>query len=273
MITPMPYAIGSTCWPGLSKLIEECGEAIVAASAVLEAGASPSAAQWSALDEEVADVLAAIDFVAEANGRPPELVDREAVGVELELVALISSAGSLLQVAGKLIAVRGALEHFDGSDLGRRLSNSMGALVAAASAVLEVAYRPAEVIERRRDEKRRLFRSWHAEQAVVASLVASGPLEAVKQRIYDVLVAEAGAPDDELCRLSLAAHWPRTREHRFGGFLGSGGKLRYDRQRVYVDCYPEDETDERRDLIGRVNDLLAPLGAELQRAMANPSGA
>lgn len=51
-------------------------------------------------------------------------------------------------------------------------------------------------------------------------------------------------------------------EWRFGGRLGFGGKFHMVaglRPRMYVSCYPEDETPERRDLVAKVNAELAAL--------------
>jgi NTP pyrophosphatase (non-canonical NTP hydrolase) len=59
-------------WPGLSKLIEEMGEAGQVAGKLLATGGE--AAHWDGTDlrqrlsEETADVAAAIDFVTAVNG-------------------------------------------------------------------------------------------------------------------------------------------------------------------------------------------------------------
>lgn len=64
-------SIGSSQWPGLAKLIEECGEVLqVAGKLVATGGKNP---HWdgsnlvSRLAEETADLLAAINFVIERN--------------------------------------------------------------------------------------------------------------------------------------------------------------------------------------------------------------
>lgn len=46
-------------------------------------------------------------------------------------------------------------------------------------------------------------------------------------------------------------------EFRFQGDLGFGGKFRVTRDRVYVDCYPEDRNDERDRAIRAMNAWLA----------------
>lgn len=76
MTTPeqarQPYAIGSDHWPGLAKLSEECGE-LVQAIGKLQAVGGESRAHWDGshvvchLEDEMADVRAALNFVAEMN--------------------------------------------------------------------------------------------------------------------------------------------------------------------------------------------------------------
>lgn len=66
-----PYSISSDRWPGLSKLIEEAGEVQQVAGKII--GAHGAAQHWDGKDtkkrltEELADLLAAIDFVIEHN--------------------------------------------------------------------------------------------------------------------------------------------------------------------------------------------------------------
>lgn len=66
-----PYGIGSDMWPGLSKLIEECGEVIQVAGKIL--GTGGTAAHWDGTDlrerltEELADLGAAMAFVGDHN--------------------------------------------------------------------------------------------------------------------------------------------------------------------------------------------------------------
>jgi NTP pyrophosphatase (non-canonical NTP hydrolase) len=64
-----PYSIGSDVWPGLSKLIEECGEVIQVAGKLLGTGGNTT--HWDGSDlrvrlqEELADLTAAIAFVGD----------------------------------------------------------------------------------------------------------------------------------------------------------------------------------------------------------------
>lgn len=61
------YSIGSDVWPGLSKLIEECGELQQVMGKILATGGDPH--HWDGsnlvqrMEEEIGDVLAAIGFV------------------------------------------------------------------------------------------------------------------------------------------------------------------------------------------------------------------
>ena len=68
----MMFAIGSKIWPGLSKLIEECGEVVQVCGKLLGTGGAQTHFDGSdlreRLTEELADVLAAAAFVIERNG-------------------------------------------------------------------------------------------------------------------------------------------------------------------------------------------------------------
>lgn len=64
------FSIGSAVWPGLAKLIEECGELLQVAGKVIAypAGEHPDGSDIVArLNEEIADVAAAIKFVVQEN--------------------------------------------------------------------------------------------------------------------------------------------------------------------------------------------------------------
>lgn len=80
-----PYSIGSDLWPGLSKLVEECGEVVQVVGKLIATGGDAS--HWDGTDlrerltEELADLMAAVVFVSEANGLP--MADR--AGAKLEL--------------------------------------------------------------------------------------------------------------------------------------------------------------------------------------------
>ena len=71
MDAPGPYSIGSDHWPGLSKLVEECGEVIQVAGKLLGSGGKTK--HWNSDDlsedlwEEMADVVAAVRFVVRHN--------------------------------------------------------------------------------------------------------------------------------------------------------------------------------------------------------------
>lgn len=62
-----PFAIGQKEWPGIAKLIEECGEVIQICGKLIATGGRTD--HWSGLDlreeleDEMADVRAAIEFV------------------------------------------------------------------------------------------------------------------------------------------------------------------------------------------------------------------
>lgn len=75
-------------------------------------------------------------------------------------------------------------------------------------------------------------------------------------KVYDVLVALGGAREED--RENFVYHHSEYKynctEWRFGGKLGFGGKYRSDNNRV--DCYREDETPERREIIKKINSKL-----------------
>jgi hypothetical protein len=79
--------------------------------------------------------------------------------------------------------------------------------------------------------------------------------EALARRIYAVLVEDAGASarEGEEYAFVHAVVVKKTDEYRFQGFLGFGGKFRNNHSGIYVDCYPEDMTDQRRDWIDQCN--------------------
>lgn len=78
-------------------------------------------------------------------------------------------------------------------------------------------------------------------------------------KVYDILVNDGGA--NENMRDSFIYHHSVLKEvcdeWRFMGFLGFGGKYRS--KRNTVDCYTEDETFDRIELIKRINNKLAQL--------------
>lgn len=66
------FSIGSACWPGLSKLIEECGETLQVCGKLIATGGERE--HWDGSDlkarieDEMADLLAATTFVTGMNG-------------------------------------------------------------------------------------------------------------------------------------------------------------------------------------------------------------
>jgi hypothetical protein len=88
-------------------------------------------------------------------------------------------------------------------------------------------------------------------------------------RAYDILVLHAGARNTEWARESFIWHVATstapTREFRFQGHLGFGGKFRNNgnhNDTPYVDCYREDETISRVGVMLAVNAMLADLFAQ-----------
>jgi hypothetical protein len=76
--------------------------------------------------------------------------------------------------------------------------------------------------------------------------------------VFNILVEHAGARADEQDQRSFVLEFTKERptsEYRFMGGLGFGGKLRF--PRLTVDCYPEDETPARREMIEKTNAALA----------------
>jgi hypothetical protein len=80
-------------------------------------------------------------------------------------------------------------------------------------------------------------------------------------KVFDLLVSIGGA--HESLRADFVYHHARETppcdEYRFQGNLGFGGKYR--RRTNTVDCYLEDETPERLQIIKRLNEALARLAA------------
>lgn len=77
---------------------------------------------------------------------------------------LIEEAGEVTQVCGKLIALAGASEHWDGTNLRERLEDELADLQAAIEFVASRNELDAGRIGRRVDEKIALFNKWHEEQ-------------------------------------------------------------------------------------------------------------
>lgn len=69
--------------------------------------------------------------------------------------------------------------------------------------------------------------------------------------VYDVLVNVCGAAEGDRYSFIYSATRGTLSEWRFCGHLGFGGKYRAESFRV--DCYSEDETPERLEIIERAN--------------------
>jgi len=85
-------------------------------------------------------------------------------------------------------------------------------------------------------------------------------------KIWRILVDVCGAYEDEDGReeagfLMATTAIKRTgaREWRFCGKLGFGGKFWVNNSRWYVNCYRENETAEKVNIMERANNLLALL--------------
>lgn len=72
--------------------------------------------------------------------------------------------------------------------------------------------------------------------------------------VFDILVEHAGVSEQQ--RGEFVYHFG-TREFRFQGNLGFGGKLYNDDGDLSIGCYKEDYTPEREKIIEEVNELLA----------------
>lgn len=88
------------------------------------------------------------------------------------------------------------------------------------------------------------------------------------ERCWEILVEHAGAsrnPHDHrgfILSCLDNGKYDKLREYRFCGLLGFGGKFWRNDGRLYITCYPEDETPERRGIIEKVNALLAEITPE-----------
>lgn len=77
------FSIGSTVWPGTSKVIEECGELQQALGKLIATHGDE--AHWDGsnlrqrIEDEMADVAAAIAFFGKVNG-----LNREVMGQRIE---------------------------------------------------------------------------------------------------------------------------------------------------------------------------------------------
>ena len=81
---------------------------------------------------------------------------------------LIEEAGEVTQVCGKLIAIAGESEHWDGTNLRERLENELADLTAAIEFVVGRNRLDATRMNARATEKLRLFMKWDKEQTSAA---------------------------------------------------------------------------------------------------------
>lgn len=81
------------------------------------------------------------------------------------------------------------------------------------------------------------------------------------EKVYDILIEKCGAWPEEKSSF-VHAHTERLNtpdEWRFVGVLGFGGKFRNGFDRMYVDCYPENENPERLAIIAETNEAIFTL--------------
>lgn len=77
---------------------------------------------------------------------------------------LIEEMGELGQVLGKLIALNGGTDHWDGTDLAERLDEEIADVLAAIGFFVTVNGLSWADINLRADDKKALFHRWQTEQ-------------------------------------------------------------------------------------------------------------
>jgi hypothetical protein len=87
-------------------------------------------------------------------------------------------------------------------------------------------------------------------------------------RAFDVLVTCCRMHDNEYDRFSFVHRYAESStrppsEFRIQGALGFGGKFRY--PGFTVDCYPENETPARKEMVQRANLMLEPIRLEFEK--------
>lgn len=80
------------------------------------------------------------------------------------LSKLIEEAGETMQVAGKIMATHGAVDHWDGTNLQLRLEDELADLLAAIKFVMDKNHLAKRRMRQRSEEKQLLFEGWHQEQ-------------------------------------------------------------------------------------------------------------
>lgn len=79
-------------------------------------------------------------------------------------------------------------------------------------------------------------------------------------KIYDILVAKCRAVEpDRYSFVHAHTERPYATEWRFCGMLGFGGKFRNHHERLYVNCYLEDEGPERLMIMAETNEAIFDL--------------
>lgn len=78
------------------------------------------------------------------------------------LSKLVEEDGELTQVLGKILGAGGAIHHWDGSNLAQRAEEEIADVLAAIDYFVEKnKVLRVHVIQNRRNDKLKLFRSWH----------------------------------------------------------------------------------------------------------------
>jgi NTP pyrophosphatase (non-canonical NTP hydrolase) len=80
-VTPVPFQFSDPYWPGLAKLMEECGEVVQVIGKIVGTGGTMEFRDGQHISrdrlvEEMADLRAALDFVAD---RALSVYEREAM--------------------------------------------------------------------------------------------------------------------------------------------------------------------------------------------------
>jgi hypothetical protein len=81
--------------------------------------------------------------------------------------------------------------------------------------------------------------------------------------IYAYLMGKFDANGNDLLTFVNVATTQQHGEWRFQGTLGFSGKFYFTPGRWYVDCYPEDDTPERRRAIDEANTQLRAIAMQL----------
>lgn len=83
--------------------------------------------------------------------------------------------------------------------------------------------------------------------------------EKLANDVYDILVEVCGACESMRQAFVYTETHELCSEYRFCGRMGFGGKFWNANDRLYVNCYSEDETPQRRAMIAEANKRLAAL--------------